>query len=177
MSLVRAAGPDDAAELVRLRRVMFAAMHGRDEPGAWEGRARETARRRLSGAGQAEVPRMGAFVVEGDAGGDGAAGHLAACAVGTVEERLPAPAHPAGLFGFVFSVCTDPRYRRRGFARATTEALLEWFAGQGVTRVDLHAAEGAELLYRDLGFGEHSIALSLTLPFPSEQEHRLSREV
>jgi hypothetical protein len=31
---VRKAGPDDAAELVRLRRLMFAAMRGIDEPGA-----------------------------------------------------------------------------------------------------------------------------------------------
>ncbi|RNG18643.1 GNAT family N-acetyltransferase [Streptomyces botrytidirepellens] len=58
----------------------------------------------------------------------------------------------------------DPkRPRGRGYARATTEALLDWFAGQGVTRVDLHATEGAEELYRSLGFAEHSIALSLDL--------------
>ncbi len=56
---------------------------------------------------------------------------------------------------------TDARYRGRGFARATTEALLDWFAERGVTRVDLHATPDAEHLYRDLGFREHSLALSL----------------
>ncbi|MFF7212626.1 GNAT family N-acetyltransferase [Streptomyces sp. NPDC008238] len=93
----------------------------------------------------------------------GAHPHLAACAVGRIEERLPAPAHPAGRFGFVFNVCTDPRYRGRGYARATTEALLGWFAEQGVTRVDLHATAEAEPLYRSLGFAEHSTPLSLDL--------------
>lgn len=155
MITTRAAGPGDAAEIVRLRRLMFAAMDGRDSPGAWERTAEEIAAREL-GAG------LGAFVVDGTPTADGAA-HLAACAVGTVEQRLPAPGHPTGRFGFVFTVSTDPRYRGRGFARATTEALLDWFAASGVTRVDLHATPDAERLYRSLGFAEHSSALSLDL--------------
>lgn len=135
-------------------------MTGRDEPGDWEEAAREMVRALLSGKGTAE---LGAFVVDADAGGDGAdgAGGLAACAVGTIEQRLPAPAHPSGRFGFVFNVCTDPGHRGRGYARATTEALLDWFAERGVTRVDLHATPEAERIYRDFGFAEHSIALSL----------------
>jgi ribosomal protein S18 acetylase RimI-like enzyme len=156
---VRKAGPDDAAELVRLRRLMFAAMHGIDEPGAWEQDATETARRRLVPGPDGE-PALGAFVVDGDLPGDD---HLAACAVGSIAERLPAPGHPTGRFGFVFNVCTNERYRSRGYARATTEALLEWFTAQDVTRVDLHATPDAEHLYRALGFSEHSLALSVDL--------------
>ncbi|MFJ9412038.1 GNAT family N-acetyltransferase [Streptomyces sp. NPDC101393] len=152
----RAALPEDAAELVRLRRLMFFAMNGHDQPGSWEQDAEVMARRELSGP----EPAMGAFVVDGNAAG---APHLAACAVGRVEERLPAPGHPSGRFGFVFSVCTDPRYRGRGHARATTQALLGWFAERGATRIDLHATDDAEALYRSLGFTEHSTALSLDL--------------
>nr|WP_206322441.1 GNAT family N-acetyltransferase [Streptomyces sp. HNM0575] len=159
--------PGDAPELVRLRRLMFTAMDGRDEPGRWERDAERIARRELhaaAGADEADAARsgtrLGAFVVDGDAPGPA---HLAACAVGRIEERLPAPKHPAGRFGFIFSVCTDERYRGRGCARATTEALLDWFAGHGVTRVDLHASADAERLYRSMGFAEHSIALSLDL--------------
>ena len=165
MSEVREATVDDAAELVRLRREMFVAMHGADEPGEWERTAEDAARRQLAVPEGAR--RMGAFVVDGDVPATGhpaghpTAPHLAACAVGTVEERLAAPLHPAGLFGFVFSVCTDSRYRGRGHGRATTEALLDWFAARGVTRVDLHASEEAEHLYRSLGFADHSIPLSL----------------
>ncbi|MGD3111260.1 GNAT family N-acetyltransferase [Streptomyces sp. YGL11-2] len=158
MIMPRAARPEDAAELVRLRRLMFHAMNGRDEPGSWEADAEAMARRQLAGP---DAP-LGAFVVDGDGGGAGAP-HLAACAVGRIEERLPAPGHPSGRFGFVFNVCTDPRYRGRGHARATTEALLAWFADRGVSRVDLHATHDAEPLYRSLGFTEHSTALSLDL--------------
>jgi GNAT superfamily N-acetyltransferase len=108
--------------------------------------------------GPGDQRELGAFVVDGDRPGPP---HLAASAVGRVEERLPAPGHPSGRFGFVFNVCTDERYRGRGYARATTEALLDWMAGRGVTRVDLHATEDAEHLYRSMGFTEHSLALSL----------------
>ncbi|MCH6158960.1 GNAT family N-acetyltransferase [Streptomyces marispadix] len=159
MITTRMAVPADAPELVRLRRLMFLGMDGRDEPGPWERDAERMARRALHG-GDGGAGRLGAFVVDGDEAGPP---HLAACAVGSVEERLPAPKHPAGRFGFVFNVCTDERYRGRGYARATTEALLEWFAGHGVTRVDLHASGDAERLYRSMGFAEHSTALSLDL--------------
>ncbi|MEV0597835.1 GNAT family N-acetyltransferase [Streptomyces sp. NPDC050315] len=155
---IRQAGPEDAEELIRLRRLMFASMNGSDEPGSWEKTAVEIARRQLSGPN----PVLGAFVVDANGTADeGAAPRLAACAVGTVEQRLPAPQHPTGRFAFIFNVCTDPEYRGRGYARATTEALLAWLAEQGVSRVDLHATDEAEALYRALGFAEHSTPLSL----------------
>ncbi|MBO8196247.1 GNAT family N-acetyltransferase [Streptomyces oryzae] len=152
---MRRATPDDAEEIARLRRIMFAAMRGRDEPGPWEKEAVRIARQQLA---QPNSPLL-AFVVDGE--GPGLPAHLAACAVGRVEERLPAPASPHGLFGFIFNVCTDERYRGRGYARATTAALLDEFARSGVTRVDLHATPEAEAMYRSMGFAEHSIPLSL----------------
>lgn len=154
MIQVRPANPADAPELVRLRALMFEAMSGSAAPGPWETVAEQILRERLA------VPArdLQAFVVDDDE----RPGRLASCAVGTLERRLPAPAHPDGLFGFVFNICTDPDRRYRGYARACTEALLDWFDVQRVTRIDLHATEGGESLYRSLGFKEHSIALSRT---------------
>jgi ribosomal protein S18 acetylase RimI-like enzyme len=175
MSGVRAARPEDAAELVRLRRLMFHAMSGRDQPGDWERTAHELARAGLDGRSDLDSAGpsgglLGAFVVDADPPVPAvAAGRLAACAVGTIEQRLPSPGSPQGLFGFVFNVCTDPAYRGRGYARATTRALLDWFAEHGVSRVDLHATPEAEALYRSFGFAEHSTALSLTLPPPTPE--------
>lgn len=157
MTLVRPATPDDASELVRLRGLMFEAMAstaGRAGPGPWQSAAEDVLRRRLT----ATPLTMPVFVVDDPE----RPGGLASCAVGTLEQRLPAPGHPDGLFGFVFNICTDPRSRHRGYARACTEALLGWFDEQRVTRIDLHASSGGERLYRSLGFGEHSIALSRT---------------
>ncbi|WP_354642140.1 GNAT family N-acetyltransferase [Kitasatospora camelliae] len=152
MITVRPAVPGDAPELVRLRGLMFAAMHGGARPGPWESVAEEVLRERLADP----AGGMPAFVVDHPEH----AGRLASCAIGTLERRLPAPGHPDGLFGFVFNICTDPDSRRRGYARACTEALLAWFDARRVTRIDLHATEGGEAMYRGLGFHEHAVALS-----------------
>ncbi|MET8071884.1 GNAT family N-acetyltransferase, partial [Streptomyces sp. NPDC005271] len=63
MIAIRAARPSDAAELIRLRRLMFRAMRGRDEPGTWERSAEESVRRQPAEPGG----RLGAFVVAGEA--------------------------------------------------------------------------------------------------------------
>ncbi|MFE9425353.1 GNAT family N-acetyltransferase [Kitasatospora sp. NPDC006697] len=152
MIIVRQGTAQDAPELVRLRLLMFEAMQGEARPGPWERTAERVLRERLGGP----ETTMGVFVVDDPA----APGRLAACAVGTLEQRLPAPGHPEGLFGFVFNICTDPASRRRGYARACTEALLAWFDERGASRVDLHATADGQALYRSLGFTEHSVPLS-----------------
>ncbi|WP_421107133.1 hypothetical protein [Streptomyces sp. NEAU-S77] len=53
---IRAARPADAAELVRLRWLMFLAMHGEDEPGSWEASAEEAARRQGRGYARPSPP-------------------------------------------------------------------------------------------------------------------------
>lgn len=159
---VRAATPDDAPELVRLRAVMFASMQATqamrartaapEAPDGWRAAAETVLRKVLVDPDG----NFGVFVVDDDE----RPGRLAACAIGTLEQRLPAPGHPDGLFGFVFNICTDPDRRRRGYARACTVALLDWFDARGATRLDLHASPEGQELYRGLGFAEHSVALS-----------------
>ncbi|MFJ1752141.1 GNAT family N-acetyltransferase [Kitasatospora sp. NPDC088134] len=152
MSTPRPAGPADADELVRLRTLMFASMQGEARPGPWQ----ETARQVLARALAEPERRLQAYVVDDPE----RPGGLVSCAIGTLEQRLPAPGHPEGRFGFVFNISTDPAHRGRGHARACTEALLAWFDAHRATRVDLHATEGGEALYRSLGFHEHSTPLS-----------------
>ncbi|GAA2700579.1 GNAT family N-acetyltransferase [Micromonospora olivasterospora] len=91
---------------------------------------------------------MGVFVVDKP----DRPGELAACAVGTIDRRLGGPTNPSGLTGYVYNVVTDPGCRRRGYSRACLEALLEWFAGRGVRKIDLRASADGEPLYRSLGF-------------------------
>ncbi|WP_431680225.1 GNAT family N-acetyltransferase [Kitasatospora sp. KL5] len=153
---VRPAEAGDAPELVRLRALMFSAMSdaGGDCAGPWQATAEQVLRERLA---EPDARRtLQAYVVDDPEH----PGRLASCAVGTLEERLPAPGHPDGRFGFVFNICTDPGHRRRGYARSCTEALIAWFDGRRATRVDLHATDSGEELYRSLGFAEHSRALS-----------------
>ncbi len=118
MTEVRPAVPADAPELVRLRNVMLeempsmAALAG---PGPWQATAERILRERL--AVPSEELTMPSFVVDDPEW----PGRLAACAVGTLEERLPSPGNPDGLFGFVFGICTDPDHRLRGYATATSK--------------------------------------------------------
>ncbi|WP_405781088.1 GNAT family N-acetyltransferase [Streptomyces sp. NBC_00859] len=155
MSTARRATPDDAVELVRLRKVMQDSMAGRPHSDTgWQPAAVETLRRKLKDPGA----DLTAFVVDRPDGG------LAACVVGTVEYRLGGPGNPHGTSGYVFSVATDPDMRRRGYSRACMEALLGWFRERGVTRVDLRASAGAEPLYASLGFARTpDPAMRLTL--------------
>jgi GNAT superfamily N-acetyltransferase len=141
MSLARRATPEDAEELVRLRKVMHDSHRGPDPDVSWQPAAVATLRDRLADPAGA----LTAFVVERPGG-------LAACAVGTIEYRLGGPGNPHGTSGYVFSVATDPDMRRRGYSRACVEALLAWFRERGVRRIDLRASADGEPLYASLGF-------------------------
>jgi ribosomal protein S18 acetylase RimI-like enzyme len=155
MPEVRRAAPDDAAELTRLRVLMFADM-GRDPrllDDDWQRRNVAHFRRRL---GETDV--FAAYVVDRPGGG------LAACAVGWLNEHLIGTANQVGRAGYIANMSTDRTYRRRGYGRATLAALLGWLRSTGITTVDLHATPDGEPLYRSLGFTEPTDR-ALTLRF------------
>ncbi|MBS2962435.1 GNAT family N-acetyltransferase [Actinocrinis puniceicyclus] len=135
----------DAEELTRLREVMISTFgpvldHGWREPCA------EAFRAALADPGGP----LQAFVTDAP----DQPGMLAAGSVGVIQQRLPGPANPSGTTGYILSVATDPRFRRQGHARAVVVATLDWLRSRHVPRVDLHASEQGEWLYRDLGFHE-----------------------
>ncbi|NEC86819.1 GNAT family N-acetyltransferase [Streptomyces sp. SID12501] len=137
MTLVRRATPEDAAELLRLRQVMIDSMPGANTDADWQSASLATVTGRLADPSGG----FAAFVVDHPE----RPGSLAALVVGTVEYRI-------GRVGYVFSVATDPDARRRGYARACMEALVDWFREQDVGQIDLTASPDAEPLYASLGF-------------------------
>jgi RimJ/RimL family protein N-acetyltransferase len=142
MTIARHADLDDIDELVRLREVMLSSFLDASDNG-WKASAAEILRRRMS----EDKPTIGITVVDAPDGSG-----LAACAVGTISERLPGPHNPTARYGWVFNVVTDSQWRKRGFSRACTQALLAWFEDQNVHVLELLASEQGEPLYRDLGF-------------------------
>jgi GNAT superfamily N-acetyltransferase len=144
MSLVRRATPEDAEEVLRLRQVMIDSVHAADSSTDWHAESLPTLRARLADAGG----EFAAFVVDHPS----RLGALAALAAGTVEYRIGRAGNPLGAVGYVFSVATDPDARRRGYARACMESLLDWFRERGAAQVDLNASAEAEPLYASLGF-------------------------
>ncbi|MER5433426.1 GNAT family N-acetyltransferase [Streptomyces sp. NPDC002588] len=144
MSLARRAEPDDAPEVLRLRQVMIDSMFSASASTEWHEESLPVLRARLAEAEKG----FAAFVVDHPE----RPGALAALAVGTVEYRIGRAGNPHGRVGHVFSVATDPDTRRRGYARACMEALVDWFREQGARQVDLNASAEAEPLYASLGF-------------------------
>lgn len=149
MSLVRRAAPEDAEEVLRLRQVMLDSVFpagGAQPPTDWHAESLPTLRARLADPDG----DLAAFVV--DHPDPERRGMLAALVVGTLEYRIGRAGNPHGRVGHVFSVATDPGARRRGYARACMEALLDWFRERGAVQVDLNASAAAEPLYASLGF-------------------------
>jgi ribosomal protein S18 acetylase RimI-like enzyme len=58
----------------------------------------------------------------------------------------------AGQVGVIGNVAVDSGFRRRGLARATTSAALEWLRGRLVSTVLLDATRDGRPLYTQLGF-------------------------
>ncbi|MEU1401966.1 GNAT family N-acetyltransferase [Streptomyces sp. NPDC005728] len=144
MSLVRRAVAEDAPEVLRLRQVMIDSMADADRSTGWHEESLPGLRVRLDEPDGDFV----AFVVDHPE----RPGALAALVAGTVDYRIGKAGDPFGTVGFVFSVATDPGTRRRGYARACMDTLLEWFRERGAGRVHLTASAEAAPLYAELGF-------------------------
>jgi GNAT superfamily N-acetyltransferase len=144
MSLVRRATPEDAREVLRLRQVMIDSVFAVDGSTGWHAASLPTVRGRLA---DPEGP-FAAFVVDHPDRPEA----LAALVAGTIDYRIGRADNPHGAVGCVFSVATDPDARRRGYARACMESLLDWFRERGVAHIDLNASAEAEPLYASLGF-------------------------
>ena len=150
MRAVRRATVADAPELTRLREILLAEMGQDVSQPTWREAAMSAFTRRLA-PGQDLV----AFVIDAEQG------RLAASAVGTIFDSLPGPNRPDGRTGWLLNLATAPEFRGRGYARATSTALLDWFHGQGVRRVEMLASTAGEALAKSLGFTEPA-AVSLT---------------
>ena len=138
----RVAGPADAHEIVRLRRLMFEAMGVDLSDDRWEAAALAAI------PAQMEAGRLVAIVV--DAPDD--SGFLAASGVVQFESRLPSPGLSGAVKGYVSSISTDAKWRRNGFAGLVLDRLLHECRDRGATVVELHATDAGRSLYERVGF-------------------------
>ncbi len=151
--MVRSARPDDAGEVARLAELMYRSLglsFDDDVWGNWRSTAEASVRARLGSD-------LTVVVVDDP----GAPGRLVACGAGVISERLPNPSHDRARVGYIQWMSTEPAFRRRGFARAVLQGLLEWFETQGVDNVELHASPDGNQLYRSEGFWEGSTGLAM----------------
>jgi GNAT superfamily N-acetyltransferase len=146
---VRRAVPGDEEEIQRLRHKMAFDVFGAEPPPLDEPNH------------VAAVKKLRMWLEAGDEAGtvcfviDALDGNgLAASAIGAIDDRLPSARNVAGRSGYIYGVCTEERYRRRGYSRLVLQALLDWYGDQGIPRIELHSSEFGEALYRELGFDD-----------------------
>jgi len=169
MTVVRAAGPADIEELVRLRAHLLDAPDANLPYKAGSSTAREAWRRHYRAwlaeqLTQADDIRVAVIPFPDGTG-------LAACATAIVDRRAPSPACPSGRAGWLQSVVVDPAFRGHGLGARLLEHLHGWLAGQGVDEVLLQTTENASGFYRRLGFassGEELLFRTLTVNSESE---------
>lgn len=158
-SVVRRAVPGDEHEVIRLRNEMRKAVW--PDSVVDDGYDELATSVVLGWLRQGPEARTAAFVVDAPDGSGG----LAASVIGAVDERLPSARNPSGRSGYVYGVSTDPRFRRQGYSRLAMTALLDWYEELGITRIELHASEFGEGLYRELGFTEPGgVAMMRNIP-------------
>lgn len=109
------------------------------------------------------VERLGDGRIVGAVVDSPEAGGLACSGLAEVALRIPAPARAPGPRAYLSSFSTDPRWRRRGMARAVLALLLDELGKRGVSRVELHATADGLDLYRTFGFGPRPGGIEMSL--------------
>lgn len=85
------------------------------------------------------------FVIEHD-------GKIIACAGAFIKHDIPYRYFKEREYGFVGDVYVDPEFRKKGYARTLTNAVLEWFSDRNIKTIRLLASHNARKLYESLGF-------------------------
>ena len=103
------------------------------------------------------------WVIEADEPGE-----LASSALLNIWRRLARPGIAGDDSAYVQWVSTDPRYQRRGYARALMVALMDDCDERGIEVVELHASPYGEQLYVDLGFRGDNIGVAMRSVRPTD---------
>ncbi|MDQ6768070.1 MAG: GNAT family N-acetyltransferase [Candidatus Eremiobacteraeota bacterium] len=77
---------------------------------------------------------------------------VVASAAGFLLDGYPSEICINRKVGYVAGVFVMPKYRRRGLARAVTQAAIDWLWQIGCRLVRLHSANEARAIYESMGF-------------------------
>ncbi len=92
---------------------------------------------------------------------------IASVAFLAISNKPASLAFPTGKTGTVYNVLTYPEYRKKGFAAATMNLLLQQAKNEGLSYIELSSSASGKNLYKTLGFIE-------TIPSEHFTEMRLS---
>lgn len=77
---------------------------------------------------------------------------IIACAGAFIKEDIPYFFYKERNYGFVGDVYVEPKFRKLGYAKTLTNAVLNWFTEQDIHTVRLLASHNARHLYESTGF-------------------------
>ena len=139
----RPAGCSDIPGLIRLRLAFLAELHGplAEEESASISAVLEDYFRRCLGK------TLLCYLAEVD-------GAAVAAAMLCIAEKPASRNTPTGVFGTVYSVYTQPAFRRRGISAALMRMMLEDGRARGLSYIELSATELGAGVYREVGFEE-----------------------
>lgn len=88
---------------------------------------------------------------------------IIACAGAFIKDDIPYCFYKDRKYGFIGDVYVEPSYRKRGYARSLTNAVIGWLGEQDIKVIRLLASHNARNLYESLGFkGTDEMVLRLT---------------
>jgi len=90
-------------------------------------------------------------------------GTLVAGGLLQIHERLATPRFLKGTFGYLGSIAVERSRRRQGLGTRVVARLIEEARDLGLERVELHATDDGEGVYRALGFNERAGGLEMRL--------------
>jgi GNAT superfamily N-acetyltransferase len=139
--LLRMAKPAEAPALAQAWYGMMieAALTSKAPPAGWS--------ERLSGHFASEIAsgRSAWYVIDDE-------GAIVATAAAFLPTSFWAEIFDEPPIGLIAGVYTWPPYRRRGYARQTVEAAIEWCRSCGVSEIRLRTSEAGRALYESFGF-------------------------
>ena len=137
---LRAARPEDGAQLLRLWTLLFDDDGTTSHEQQWQDSAREWFARYAGDPGNARFP-----AIEAD-------GELVATAIGTLEIGVPNPQCVRGRTVRLANVITLPEHRGHGYGTMLVLDVVAWARSIAADRVDLSATPAGQRIYERLGF-------------------------
>jgi ribosomal protein S18 acetylase RimI-like enzyme len=71
-----------------------------------------------------------------------------------IRQQPPGYKYPNGKLGYIMNMYTLPQYRGRGICTMLMEKIMQSAREQGICKVELHATNEGEPIYRKFGFAE-----------------------
>jgi GNAT superfamily N-acetyltransferase len=157
--LIRETTANDAAEIMRHRRLMFRDMGYRDEAAldAMQATSQPYILARI-----ADGTYRGWFATTSDGRIAGGGGVL-------LYPWVSNPRDPNSMRAYLLNVYVYQEFRRQGVARCLMQVMVDWCRAQGFATVWLHASDEGRALYESMGFAAtNEMKLTFDTPLPQE---------